>query len=174
MKAILLASLTMIAFSLSTGYAKSCPKCDEINRLRAEALKIKETDSEASQKRARNIIVKTSKLIDQHDVTSSNQEDVEEFRRLVVLVSDVMVFDPLMSVVDHLQTRMTTKKGNSRWSDYRSALPLIKNSCKRRFLEVVMKEFNCTSRISKPEDADKCVQKPAFDYKACMKKKKAK
>lgn len=160
-----------LVFAFSTSYADSCSKCDEINKLRAEALKVKELNTEASKKRARDIIVKTSRLIDQHDVTSTNQEDVEEFRRLVVLVSDVMVFDPLMSVVDHLQSQMATKKGKNRWSDYRSALPLITNSCKRQYLDVVMKEFDCTSKIAKPEDSDKCVQKPAFDYRACMKKK---
>lgn len=165
-------TLIILTSYASAGQTKPCAKCDRINQLRAEALKINEVESKAAKKKARSIIVRTSKLLDQHDVTSTNQEDVEEFRRLVVLVSDVMTFDPLISVADHLHSRMNTKKGHQRWKDYRSALPLITNSCKREFLEVVIKELECNSKISKPEESDKCIQKPAFDYKACMGKKK--
>jgi|GEM_PF-3517320 hypothetical protein len=157
---------TLACSSLS---AETCPRCEQINKLRSEALSIKDTDKPADAKKARKVIAQTTKLLDTHKKDSSNQEDLMEYRRLVVLVSDVLPLDPLTSVGEMLYHTMTDKGAQGRIEEYKKGLTLVKDSCKRRFVEAVVKEYQCQDKAQNDEQRLKCVD--GFDYEKCAAKK---
>lgn len=168
---LLLFSLTMMHASVS---AKACPRCDEINQLRAEAQSISNVDKDEDRQKASALIEKTKKLLGTHKLESSNQEDIEEFKRLVILVSDLLPLDPMTSVAEVLYSEMTSAEGKGRQNEYKKALSLIANSCKKEFLSSVISEYHCTHNLKDNETPDKCVKKPVFKYEDCVKRKSKK
>lgn len=164
--------LFLAALSFQYSSAKACDTCSEINKLRQMAMQVKNINLEEEQAKAKKVISGTVSLIEAHDQKSKKQNDIEEFQRLVVLVSDALPLDPVVSVVESLLEKMKSPGGGQRLETYRKSLPLIKNSCKRKFLEVVMKELSCVMKTGSGDDGSEkpsCVAQPVFKYESCMK-----